>query len=148
MSLKDISDCERAIEELETLYERREISLESYRDEKKILEEKLYKLQLMTLGCPECGKKITRDSKTCPNCGLELTRSSSIFHKPLDKKLPSLWYLVPILFGLIGGLIGYVGVKDEDKEMADALLAIGVIITIIEIFAIWWLVYASSLASM
>jgi len=43
----------------------------------------------------------------------------------------SLWYLVPFFFGIIGGIVGYIGVKDEDRGMADSLLIFGFIWTII-----------------
>ena len=47
----------------------------------------------------------------------------------MRKKPSRLWYLVPILFGIIGGLIGYVVVKDEDRNMAKKLLIVGLIMT-------------------
>jgi hypothetical protein len=55
----------------------------------------------------------------------------------------ALWYLVPFFFGLIGGIIGYVGVKDEDQGMADGLLVFGIVWTIILA-----LVYFAIVASM
>jgi uncharacterized membrane protein HdeD (DUF308 family) len=42
----------------------------------------------------------------------------------------SLWYLVAFLFGLLGGLIAYVAVKDEDKGMANNCILIGIMTTI------------------
>jgi hypothetical protein len=47
----------------------------------------------------------------------------------------ALWYLVPFFFGIIGGIIAYVGTKDEDKGMADSLLLFGIIWTIILVVA-------------
>jgi hypothetical protein len=44
-----------------------------------------------------------------------------------------LWYLIPILLGVVGGVIAYLLVKDEDKKFAKRLLRIGIIITIITI---------------
>jgi len=41
----------------------------------------------------------------------------------------SLWYLVPFFFGLLGGIVGYVGVKSEDKGLANNLLNLGIIMT-------------------
>lgn len=57
------------------------------------------------------------------------------------KKQPSgAWYLMPLLFfGLLGGVIGYLGVKDRDKDMAEGLLAFGVLISIITFVFGWWL---------
>jgi len=47
----------------------------------------------------------------------------------------ALWYLVPFFFGIIGGIIAYIGTKDEDKGMADSLLLFGIIWTIILVVA-------------
>jgi len=48
-----------------------------------------------------------------------------------------LWYLVPLLFGLIGGLIGYVGTKDRDENMAKNLLVFGMIWSFILFLILW-----------
>ncbi len=42
----------------------------------------------------------------------------------------SLWYLVPILFSLLGGLIAYIALKDRDDGMADSCLIIGILIIV------------------
>ena len=69
------------------------------------------------------------------------TRTSSVqkYEPP-----PSLWwYLVPLFFGLLGGIAGYVGVKNQDKGMANNLLNLGIIMTVVDIaityfaFFIW-----------
>jgi hypothetical protein len=54
-------------------------------------------------------------------------------------KPTALWYLVPFFFGLIGGIIAYVGTKDKDEEMAFGLLLFGIIWTIILIAAYFML---------
>ena len=51
-----------------------------------------------------------------------------------DKKISGpciLWYLVPLFFGILGGIVAYIGVKDDDKEMANNLLIFGIVWTII-----------------
>ena len=53
------------------------------------------------------------------------------FEQPVPTKPTALWYLVPFFFGIIGGIIAYVGTKDEDRGMADSLLIFGIIWTII-----------------
>jgi len=93
--------------------------------------------------CPECGAIFFKDMDECPNCGLKVELQT---HAPSNTKPTSLWYLVAIFFGILGGLIGYVAVKDEDKGMAEALLALGVIMTIVAVFAVWWATYALTLS--
>lgn len=57
------------------------------------------------------------------------------FEQPVPTKTTALWYLVPFFFGVIGGIIAYIGTKDEDRGMADSLLIFGIIWTIILVMA-------------
>lgn len=41
------------------------------------------------------------------------------------------WYLLPILFGIIGGVIAYFVLKDDDRKMAKNCLWLSIILTII-----------------
>ena len=62
-----------------------------------------------------------------PDVGL-----GKIKEKDLEVSGPSiLWYLIPLFFGILGGIVAYVGVKDDDKEMANNLLLFGIIWTLI-----------------
>lgn len=62
-----------------------------------------------------------------PDTGLGRLKEESI-----EVTGPSiLWYLVPFFFGILGGIVAYIGVKNENKEMADSLLVFGIIWTII-----------------
>jgi hypothetical protein len=82
--------------------------------------------------------------QTCPYCGgnpMQPPRHESATY--YDK--PSIaWYLAPLLFGIVGGLIGYVGVKDRDQGMASNLLIFGMIWSIV-LFLIGWAWYTSLL---
>ena len=45
-----------------------------------------------------------------------------------------IWYLLPVLLGLIGGIIGFFIFRKKDKSKALTLLGIGIIITTILFF--------------
>jgi hypothetical protein len=49
----------------------------------------------------------------------------------MKKKPSDLWYLVPIMFGLLGGLIAYAALKNDDDAKAANCLWIGIGITIL-----------------
>jgi DNA-binding Lrp family transcriptional regulator len=46
------------------------------------------------------------------------------------------WYLVPLFLGIIGGAIAYLAIKDEDEEMANNLLYIGIFMTFLGLIII------------
>ena len=52
-----------------------------------------------------------------------------------DRKRSNWWYLVPILFGLLGGIIGYFALRRDDPEKAKKCLYLGLILTAINIVA-------------
>lgn len=41
------------------------------------------------------------------------------------------WYLLPIFFSLVGGVIAYFAIKNDDPKKARNCLAIGIILTAI-----------------
>ena len=43
------------------------------------------------------------------------------------------WYLVPIFFGLIGGIIAYFAIRRDEKKKKKNCLYLGVILTVINI---------------
>lgn len=43
------------------------------------------------------------------------------------------WFLLPILFNVIGGVIAYFVIKDDDPKRAKSCLWLGIILTAIEI---------------
>lgn len=49
-----------------------------------------------------------------------------------DSKKPSRWwYLLPIFFSVIGGIIGYFLLKDRDRKFAERLLIIGLVMIVV-----------------
>ncbi len=52
------------------------------------------------------------------------------------RKRSSLWFLLPIFFNVIGGVIAYFIIKDDDPHKAKNCLLLGIILTVIS-FAIF-----------
>ena len=50
-----------------------------------------------------------------------------------ERPRSSWWYLVPIFLGLIGGIIAYFALKNDDREKAKKCLYLGIILGIIGI---------------
>ena len=52
-----------------------------------------------------------------------------------EKKRSNWWYIVPILFGIIGGIIGYYALRRDVPQKAKKCLYLGLILTAINIIA-------------
>jgi len=55
-------------------------------------------------------------------------------------KPSSAWYFVPLFLGILGGIIAYLVVRDEDRNMANSMLIVGILSTfigIIILLAVW-----------
>ena len=50
-----------------------------------------------------------------------------------EKIRSRLWYLVPIFFGLIGGIIAYFAIRRDDPQKGKNCLYLGVILTVFNI---------------
>ena len=75
-----------------------------------------------TVFCRDCGSEISRRAEICPKCGIRQT---------WNQEVNDIWYLVPIFFGIIGGIIAYGINQERDPEKAKSMLWIGVSMTII-----------------
>lgn len=49
------------------------------------------------------------------------------------RRRSSLWFLLPILFNVIGGVIAYFIIKDDDPCKAQNCLLLGIILTAISV---------------
>ena len=57
-----------------------------------------------------------------------------------NKQASSAWYILPILLGVIGGIIAWLVNRDDDPVKARKFLVLGIVFLVIEImvFAIWY----------
>jgi hypothetical protein len=51
-----------------------------------------------------------------------------------EKSRSSMWYLLPIFVGMIGGIIGYLIIRKDDPQKAKNCIYIGIVMMIIGIF--------------
>ena len=68
--------------------------------------------------CNKCGAENEVGSGFCKKCGADLHGTSA-------EKPSNVWYLLPILFGILGGIIGYIVIKVKDEKMAKNILYVG-----------------------
>jgi len=47
-----------------------------------------------------------------------------------EDKPSAIWYLVAILFGLLGGIIAYIATRDRDPDMASNCMIISILVMI------------------
>jgi hypothetical protein len=128
---KEVMKCRKGIEKLSVFFADGRISEESYLNSISTLERRIDNLNAMK----------ENQSTSLRN----LYRFDEYEKVPIEKPT-SLWYLVPFFFGIIGGLVAYVGVKERDKEMAQTLLVFGILWTsFLVLFAI--IILASLLRS-
>lgn len=126
---QQIKEYEKSIERLTTLFSKGEIGEEAYKIAIKKIEKDINELRT--------GKEVSvteekKEAVVKPKASLPLRSYTGP---------TKLWYLVPFFFGIIGGLIGYVAVKDEDAEMATNLLTFGIFMFFVNIFVGWWLFF-------
>jgi hypothetical protein len=57
------------------------------------------------------------------------------------------WYLVPIFFSILGGIVMYLGVKDRSPEMGRKGLIVGILMTVIPIIVYFVILSAIAILS-
>jgi len=96
-------------------------------------------IQGNNLFCNNCGSKILENTQFCTECGSSLnnspqTNSSTQSQYPIQGGKPSAaWYLLPIFFSVIGGIISWACIRDRDPHMAKNNLILGILLTVIPI---------------
>ena len=93
--------------------------------------------------CPSCGQTLPEGASTCPSCNRSVIDSLSdeaMHYAPAER--PSLlWYVFPFVLGLIGALIGYIVLKDENETMAIRLIQVGAVMTVLDIAIVLFLAF-------
>lgn len=124
---QEIRQCQERIERLAGLLADGKIGEESYAAATKALENRMEAL---------------KKAKANPNVVLSSSRGIVGSEAPSNGGPTLLWYLVPLFFGILGGIVGYVGTKDEDRGMADGLLLFGALWSVI-LYVIYWIAVSS-----
>ena len=55
------------------------------------------------------------------------------------------WYLLPIFLGIVGGLVAWFALKNDDRKLAKHCLILGIILDVIEIIILLVLFTSDSL---
>jgi len=73
--------------------------------------------------CSNCGTKINSKAVICPSCGVRQVAGG--------EDVSSLWYLVPLFFGFIGGIVAWAVNKDRDPKKARKMMIFGILWTVL-----------------
>ena len=95
--------------------------------------------------CRACGERlgvpVAKDGVPCLACGRLLKGSPSFCTscgEPLGRRAPGktswAWWLLPILFGCVGGIVAWLAVKEKDKGKAKHLLIRGFLVIPVWVF--------------
>lgn len=93
-------------------------------------DEIMVELQNSEKFCANCGTKINSKAIICPSCGV---RQAAI-----NEDVSSLWYLVPLFFGFIGGVVAWAVNKDRNPKKARNMMIFGILWTVL-IFVLFFL---------
>ena len=101
----------------------------------------IHKTQEKNIFCNNCGSQILEATQFCTNCGksiddlvqanISTTPQSSPQHHRQGVKPSAAWYLLPIFFSIIGGIIAWACIRERDPGMAKNNLILGILLTVI-----------------
>src|SRR6266581_2862511 len=88
--------------------------------------------------CQSCGRAIAETASVCPNCGAPVKgmAMSNVAPSNAAQHVSGAWYLVPLFFGIIGGILAWAVNKDKDPKRARNLLIFGLLWTFVPIIII------------
>ena len=85
--------------------------------------------------CTKCGTEIQYNNNFCTKCGFKIITNAELTNGKnqsvlKNQKRSPFWYLLPIFFGILGGLIVFFILKNTDQQKAKRSLVIGIIFTL------------------
>ena len=87
--------------------------------------------------CRSCGKEMADNAVFCPSCGAPIRgaapMSSAATQWQPAQHVSAAWYLVPLFFGILGGIIAWAVTKDKDPKRARNLLIFGLVWTLVPV---------------
>jgi len=103
----------------------------------------MHKIWESNIFCNNCGSKILEKTQFCMECGNSLDNPSQTNISTTPQSYPqysrqggkpsATWYLLPIFFSIIGGIIAWACIRDRDPRMAKNNLILGIILTVLPI---------------
>ena len=103
----------------------------------------MYKIRESNSLCNNCGSKILEKTQFCTECGNSLDNLSQTNISTTPQSYPqysrqggkpsAAWWLLPIFFSIIGGIIAWACIRDRDPRMAKNNLILGIILTVLPI---------------
>ncbi len=76
--------------------------------------------------CDKCGAELPQNAKFCQTCG-----AVSHVIEPTKNRPTRAWYLMPIFFSILGGIIGYFAVRNDDRKFANRLFIVGIVLFLV-----------------
>ena len=113
----------------------------------------IHKIRESNIFCNNCGNKILEKTQFCTDCGHSLdntpqtnstnpqstpqsTPQSNQQHPMQGGRPSAAWWLLPIFFSIIGGIIVWACIRDRDPRMAKNNLILGIILTVLPLIVV------------
>ena len=83
--------------------------------------------------CYFCKRKLPEGKTYCTHCDHTTSSENPFETTPVYKRRSNAWYLLPIFFGIIGGVIAIIILRNDDITKGVYCLIIGIVLMIVGI---------------
>ena len=138
---KYVKDSKKLYDQLYSVNEKTVINENTIGNDESNLD--MHKIRESNIFCNNCGSKILEKTQFCMECGNSLDNPSQTNISTTPQSYPqyssqggkpsATWYLLPIFFSIIGGIIAWACIRDRDPRMAKNNLILGIILTVLPI---------------